>query len=489
MISFLFFVQLNAQNTQVLNLDDCLHLAYQKSYQMKNLKENLHIAELQLKAATNSFRTKVDLNLTVPDYSETISSLQDSTGINYFPVKQAVYSGNLQISQPLPTDGSIYLSSGVYHIQDQYLKENSFRLNTRLGFEQPIEAFYSYNRLKSALQLAKYNYELSKKSLTRERLNVDYLVSQAYYNLNMSAEREKIAAQTLSQQKEAFELAGNKYRAGVIAEVEALQMEVDLGAAQNEYDLSVIDRKENADFLKQFLDIPFSDSLVILSDSTYQEVIVNPDLALDYGLKNRLEIQEREIRIKQAEINIAASKVDHQITGSISAYYDFIGVNQQDRSYALHSTFENAWDDMKRRPGSRGAALRISIPIWDWGVNKAKVQQAEAGLRQAKMSLEEEKKTIERQIRSTLNQLNSSLKRLKNLEKSVQVAKRSFAISRRRFENGDINSQSLALDRNRLSGAFHSRLSALINYKLMLADLKRKTFYDFAEQEEVKFDD
>ena len=117
-ISFLLYVPIIAQNLHTLSLDDCLNIARTKSFQMKNLKENLHIAELQLKAAVNSFRTNVDLNLTAPDYSETISSLQDSTGINYFTVKQAVYSGDLRINQPLPTDGSIYLSTGIYHIQD-----------------------------------------------------------------------------------------------------------------------------------------------------------------------------------------------------------------------------------------------------------------------------------------------------------------------------------------------------------------------------------
>ena len=481
----IIYISAKAQTSHALNLEDCLNIAHKNNFQMKNLQENLNIARLQLKAATNSFRTKVDLNLTAPDYSETISSIQDSTGLHYFPLKQAIYSGNLQISQPLPTDGSIYLSSGVYHIQDYFRKENSFRLNTRIGLEQPLEAFYSYNRLQSALKIAQFNFQLSKKRLTRERLNVDYSVSQAFYNLNMALEKEKIAAQTLEQQKEAFRLASNKFKAGVIAEVEALQMEVDLGEAQNNYDLSIMDSKESADYLKQLLAIPFSDSLIILSDTSYKEVYVDPAQALAYGIRNRLEIQEQEIQIKQAKINIAATRVNHQITGSISAYYDFIGVNQQDRSYALYSTFENAWDELQRRPGNRGVALRISIPIWDWGVNKARVQQAQSALRQTEMRLEEEKKTVEREIRKTVSQLQSSLRRLKLLERNVQVAEKSFAISKKRFENGDINSQALALDRNRLTLAYHSRLSALINYKLMLADLKRKTFYDFAEQRAV----
>ena len=489
---FLFFIfsllLLSAapKETHILSLVDCLNRAREKSFRMRSLKEELHISEYELKAATNRFKTQINFLLTAPDYSENINSLQDSTGLHYFPVKEAVYSGNLQISQPLPTDGRIYLSTGIYHTQDYFRNQNSFRLNTRLGFEQPLEAFYSYNRLQSALKLARFNYRLSQKRLTRERLNVDYSVSQAFYNLDLALEREKISLQTLQRQKEAFELARNKFRAGVIAEVEALQMEVDLGAAQNDYDLTIANRKAQADYLKQLLTIPLQDSLAILTDSSYQEISVSTDSAIYYGLKNRLEIQEQELRIKQARLNIASVKVNHQITGSISAYYDFIGVDQRERSLPLYGTFQNAWDELQRRPGNRGVAIKINIPIWDWGVNKAQVQQARAVLNQAQMSLDDEKITIEREIRKTVNDLKSSFKRLKLLERNVLVAQKSFNISKRRFENGDINSQALALDRNRLSQAYNSRLSALINYKLLQADLKRKTFYDFVHHTEVK---
>jgi outer membrane protein len=65
------------------------------------------------------------------------------------------------------------------------------------------------------------------------------------------------------------------------------------------------------------------------------------------------------------------------------------------------------------------------------------------------------------------------------LEKNVEVAEKSIAISRSRFANGDINSQALALDRQRLSQAYISRLEAFTSYKLLIADLARKTFYDF----------
>jgi outer membrane protein TolC len=474
------------QAVHVLNLEACQKIAGERSYNMKTLQEDFKIAEFELKAAVNQFKTQINLQLTAPDYSETISSLQDSSGTHYFPTKQAAYSGNLHISQPLPTDGNIYISSGVYYNQDYHEKEKSFRLNTRIGLEQPIESIYSYNRIKSSLKLAELNYELSKRRLTRAKLNLAYDVSQAFYNLHSAVERKKISLQSLDQQRETYELAKNKYKAGVIAEVEALQMEVDLGEAQNSYDVSIANRNAEANYLKQMLGISLIDSLVVEADLSYQEVEVDLQKALEYGLKNRLEIREREITEEQTELNIASVKVNHQITGTISAYYDFIGVDQQNSSIALHTNFENAWQELKRRPGNRGVALNINIPLWDWGVNDARVQAARAGLRKAKMSLNNEKITVERDIRDTVNRLKSSLKRLKLLEKNVLVAERSFYISKQRFANGDINSQSLALDRIRLNQAYNSRLSALISYKLLLSDIKRKTFYDFINNQEVE---
>jgi outer membrane protein len=89
------------------------------------------------------------------------------------------------------------------------------------------------------------------------------------------------------------------------------------------------------------------------------------------------------------------------------------------------------------------------------------------------------KRKIEREVRNLVAELNSSLKRLQLLEKNVKVAEKSFEIMRLRYSDGDIDSQALALERERLNNAYVSHLSAYINYQLQLADLMRLTFFDF----------
>ncbi len=468
-----------AKNIHTLDLEKSLEIALEKSYKMKTLKENLLEAKHQLAVATNRFKTNINLDMTLPNYTETMRRFEDSLGVYYSPIQQSIYEADIRISQPLPTDGHFFLSSGIYTLQDFNKERNSAQLNTRLGFQQPIEAIYAYNEIKTSLREAKLYFELSNKQLDRAQLDLKYEVSNAFYSLVSCYESKKIAKQTMDYQQEAFTLAQNKFKAGVIAEVEALQMEVDLGVAQNNFDIAISNARSQEDIYKQILGIPLQDSIVINSDMSYKIIQVNIEEAIKRGLANRLEIREREINKSLSEINIRKTKVNGQITGSISGYYDFIGVGENDRGVAYSTLFSNTMQELQNRPGNKGVSLNISIPIWDWGVNRSRVEAAKARLRKAEYSINNEKVNVVRDIRKTVNNLKSSLKRLKLLEKNVIVAEKSFNISQERFANGDIDSQSLALNRNRLNNAYISKLEAFISYKLLIADLNRKTFYDY----------
>ena len=114
------------------------------------------------------------------------------------------------------------------------------------------------------------------------------------------------------------------------------------------------------------------------------------------------------------------------------------------------------------------------------------MRAAEARQRQNYLATEELERSIETEIRNSVAQLNNNLKRLQLLEKNVVIAEKSFAITLQRFTDGDIDSQTLALERNRLNSAYRNHLSAYIAYQLNLADIMRKTLYDFEKCEEIE---
>ena len=75
--------------------------------------------------------------------------------------------------------------------------------------------------------------------------------------------------------------------------------------------------------------------------------------------------------------------------------------------------------------------------------------------------------------------MESAKARVEVLSKSVEVAQKSCDISLARFQAGTITSFDLSQMQLRLTDAKTTSLNALIDYKLALADLARRTLHDF----------
>ena len=204
------------------------------------------------------------------------------------------------------------------------------------------------------------------------------------------------------------------------------------------------------------------------------------------ALANRLEVRENEIRIELEKMGVKQQRAEGMIKADLTAYYEKNGINTQDINQSFKSSLNNSYNDMMKRPQNFGIGINVTVPILDWGENKALVRAAKARLKQAEIAREIEHRSIEREVRNLVADLNSSLKRLQLLEKNLIVAEKSFEITRQRFSDGDIDSQALALERNRLNTAYNNHLSAYINYQLLLSDITRKTFFDFQKNQEIK---
>ena len=256
-------------------------------------------------------------------------------------------------------------------------------------------------------------------------------------------------------------------------------MEVDLAEAQNSYEMALINQESAINSFKELLGIELTDSVVLKDDLRYTIVTIDVDKAVEYALKNRTELRERDIAIEQQEMSIRQRKAEGMVRGYFDAYVQKTGTSMGDLGTTYGNTIQNSASDFMDRPVNYGVGVTLSVPLLDWGENKARVRAAEARQRQNYLAKEELERSIETEIRNSVAQLNNNLKRLQLLEKNVTIAEKSFAITLQRFTDGDIDSQTLALERNRLNSAYRNHLSAYIAYQLSLADIMRKTLYDF----------
>ena len=471
--------------TYLLTLQESIELAKEKSYTMRNLQEDLKIAEYNLKSATSSLKTHIDFSLTMPEFNQTVRTWDDTTGVSFYSIKRMDYGGMVTVNQPLITNGNIYWETSLNSYDDFYNRDRSATFNTRLRLRQPIDALYGYNAIRSSLRSARLDYERSSKSFRREELNLVYRVSNSYYNLLSLQRSTEIALLDYERQTEANEIAQNKYASGLIREVDALQMEVDLAEAQNSYEMALINQESAINSFKELLGIELTDSVILKDELKYNVITVDADKAVEYALNNRIELRERDIAIEQQQMAIRQRKAEGMVRGYFDAYVQKTGTSMDDMNTTYGNTLRTSANDFIDRPINYGVGLTVSVPLLDWGENKARVRAAEARQHQNYLAKEELERSIETEIRNAVAQLNNNLKRLQLLEKNVVIAEKSFAITLQRFTDGDIDSQTLALERNRLNSAYRNHLSAYIAYQLSLADIMRKTLYDFEKDEPV----
>lgn len=487
-----FAVECFAQ--KVLTLQDAIDIALKRGYNMKSLNLSLIQAEQNRLAAKYRFRTNADLTLNAPSWSERVTSVAVPNALPvYNSVGSMLMQGQFDINQPLPTDGTITLSSKAYQSDesnylaqtDETLKRKDFLTSLSINLSQPL---FTYNRLKTGLKRAELNYENSSLSLKRSELDIIYNVTQSFYNLYRSSKSLEIYTETVAQKKSAYDLAKLKFDAGLIPEVEALEMEVDLSGAQSTLLENESNLKRIKEQFKQLIGLDMNDDVTLETSLIYTDFAVDLDTAVQKGLSNRPELREDEIDVELQKINLKEVDARSEFNAKLSAFYDLTGISDSGLPYNSSSQdlFDSSWDDLQRRPRNRGIALTLNIPVFDWGVNKAEIQGAKADIKRSELQKEEQVKTITNDVKDVVRRVETARNRMEVLKKRQDVAVRTYEITLERFNNGEITSQDLALNNNRLSEAKLTYLDSFIAYQLAVADLKRKTLWDFEKNEPFK---
>ena len=303
-------------------------------------------------------------------------------------------------------------------------------------------------------------------------------MTAGFYSLYRATRSVEIAEEKLKNSEESYRVANLKAEAGRIPQGDVLISEVAL--AQNRANLSAANGylSREKDSFKQLIGLDLEEEIEIVTSLEYDTFQVDMLKAIDQALLNRLELEEAELDVKLQEISLDKAERIREFSGNITAYYDMTGISTIG-SGSIPDLFESSFDNFLERPPNRGVTLTLSYPLFDWGRGKARVQQEKANLRNSKLTLDNWRNTIIRQVRDIVRSVEEARNRLVIQETNQQVSQRSYAISRMRFDNGDITAQELAIEQERLADTQLAYLDAFISYQLSVADLKRKTLWDF----------
>ena len=454
---------------RILTLDDALSIALSKSYAIKSAGYSLESSQKTLEALQRGLLSSVNLQFDLPNYSQTLSNqFNTQTGTEqFYKLGYTTLEGRIFFNQP------IIFSNGTFSLIGSLWKRNQFTAqvepidyysNLSLRLSQPL---FTFNSQKASLTRAEINLEKSERNYTKASKDIVYNVTSSFYRLFQAKKNAEIAEEKVKQSEVSYNTAMNKYKAGLIAEVEAMQLEVDLASSKNDLLSAQQNYNETKNDFKILIGLGLDENIDVSASLEYKPVDIDENTAVALALKNNTDLHNMDADIQLSDMNINEVDSKGNISGLLSANF---GVNKVDKN------FEEIFHDFSE---DRSVVFTLNVPVFDWGKNRREVEAAEAQYKQTTLSYENQKEVVKNNIIALVNKIKSAQARVEVLSKSVELAQKSYDITIKRFEAGTITSFDLSQMQLRLTDAKTSSLNALIDYKISLADLARRTFHDF----------
>ena len=483
-IGILFLFQtLQAQEKTILTIDRAIDIALHGSYTVRSNDESRRAAQYYYLYWQAQFKPKLDMNFYTPSWDESVSEVPQPDAMSVFNSTSSIkFGSDLRFTYVLPTGGDLALTGQMYHrnlsttFQSNYTTQKRQLAYSQFGivFNQPV---FTKNLLRENLLQAEYWYKRSESIFTRAQMNIIYEVTKGFYDVYRAAYQKQIYEEQLANSQEALRIAKLKFETGNSSEGDLLDAEIE--TAKNDASLlETIGKYEKAkDEFKLLIGLSMNEEIDIMAEMEFETVVIDLQKAIEQALTNRMEIKEDEYDIKLQEIEVDRAKREGEVKGVISAYYVFAGLSPQEGN--AMELFRQSFDNMSIRPPNRGVTFTLSVPILDWGRRRNNVQSQTIRLNERQMRLENTNEQIVKEIREIVRKVSEAEKRFRINQTNKDIAARSYQIYRLRFENGDITGQALSLEQARLSGIQLDYIDAYVTYQLALADLKRKTMWDF----------
>lgn len=469
----LFFSPAGGFAQKGLTLAEALDIAESNSPSIKRTRLNLIRSQENLNAQNAALKSSFSLTVNPIGYTQ---SREFNDLISKWNTRKSTESYSVfTVSQPiLFTDARLSLINR-FGYKDSYSEftnttTKGFSNNLSINLDQPL---FTYNRTKLQLKQLELALENSQLNYALQLLALERQVAQAYYTVFQQQQSLEIAKQAYENMKQSYEISKNKVEAGLSAQEELFQAELNLATTKSDYENRQVSLENAKDDFKVLIGMNLYDDFIVLADISVDTIPVNISFAIDHGLKNRMELRQREISIENSQFELIQTKALNEFRGSLGLSVGLFGDNEKfGKIYASPTDNETV-------------ALSFAIPLWDWGEKKSRIKATEASIESSKISFEEEESNIILGIRKVYRNLINLQNQIEIAKKSVTNAQLTYELNLEKYKNGDLTGMDLNIFQNQLSEKQLSYTNALISYKLELLNLKIQTLYDFEKKQAV----
>lgn len=452
-----------------LKLSEVIEMARANSPAARQAETRKKNRYWQYRLYKSNYNPQLALSGNIPGYDRDYFSNRLDDGTIVFQSREQLNSSlNLGLNQPIAfTGGNVSVNSDLNYFTDldQDLTQFSTTMvNIRL--DQPLFAF---NELKWDKRTEPLRYEESKRSFVEELEFVSREAVRYYFDYLDAQINHQIAEGNLNSNDTIYKIEEGRYNIGTTSKDKLLQVELQLLRSQQDVIQAQLDLQTSSQKLRAYLGLKSSDTLILALPTDIPEFTIPMQDALTYAKMNRADYIAFERQRIEASREVAEARKDRfQTNLSVS-----FGLN------SASSEFDQAYTDPNQQQRFN---IGLSVPILDWGRNRARVETALANQELDNYVIEQDIQNFEQEIMSLVRQFEVLRNQLIISKKSDEVAQERFEIAQNRYLTGKVDITNLNIALSEKDAAKRSYIKALRDFWVAYFDLRRLTLYDFARE-------
>ena len=355
-----------------LTLEQAIAIAMDASYGARLQEIDLVRARDDHRATRARFRPQLSLALTAPDLDESTFEVRDTQGTRVARSTTVRWGGNLSLRQSLPTNGELSVVAAANDTRNEPTESPITRTTVStlsFGISQPL---LQPNTRAIELERARLSAEQAERRYSQGQLDRIHEVTEAFYALLRARQSLAIARDDAELQSRSVALARRKFEAGLIPEVEALQLEVDEAQSQNALLTRETAATRAADRFRMVVGLALDTDVELVTPADIVLVEVDADQALAHALEHRTDIIGARVSRRLAELSYQGVRRPF-VTGELTLSYGLSGTGEND---VFGDRWNESLDDLQN---DRRVGLRLEVPLWDAGLQATRGERRGIG--------------------------------------------------------------------------------------------------------------
>ena len=415
-------------------------------------------------------------NLMNFDRSLTLLQNPEDGTLNY------VSSNNLQNSVGLQVNQNITFTGGTLSVATDLSRIDQFGMNKSLTwYSRPVTVSYyqplfTYNQFKWDKKIEPKEYEKGKREYLERMEDITIDAVYAYHNLLLAKTNNAISKSNFENSGNMLRIAGERLQLGDVTKAEYLQLELRMLNDSISINETAVAVRQAQMQLNSLLGYDESYEIIPDAEDRLPDIQMDYELVMDKSLKNSSFGLRNELSLLNAESDVAYAKASRGFSFALNARFGMSQTGPQ-----LPETYKNLLDQ-------EVVGITFSIPIFDWGLGRGKVQKAKAAQEVVRAQVQQSENDYRRQLYTAVNQFNNQRQQCLVSRKAMFIASERYELTMHRFREGNASVTDLNMAQSENDSALRQYISDLCNFWIYYYTLRQHTLYDFIKGCDLEID-